>query len=107
MARDERFELGDLTFVWNTSKNRKNVEMHGITFDEAATSWLDPLAVEAFDDEHSSSEDRWFRIGTTLRGALVVTWWTARTGRGKDLIRIIGARRATRRERRIHEEQEF
>ena len=65
MARDAIFELGDLTFVWDPEKHRTNVEKHGITFEEAATTWLDPLAIETFDEDCPSNEDRWFRIGSS------------------------------------------
>ena len=106
MARDAIFELGDdLTFVWDPEKHRTNVEKHGITFEEAATTWLDPRAIETFDDDCPSGEDRWFRIGSSLRDAILVTWSTIRTRRGEEMIRIIGARRATPRERRLYEKE--
>ena len=105
MARDAIFELGDLTFVWDPEKHRTNVEKHGITFEEAATTWLDLRAIETFDEDCPSGEDRWFRIGSSLRDAILVTWSTIRTRRGEEMIRIIGARRATPRERRLYEEE--
>jgi uncharacterized DUF497 family protein len=96
------FSLGDLEFTWDAAKNHSNTKKHGVTFEEAATIWLDDLAIEVFDEEHSSDEDRWFRLGRTLRGALVVTWWTVRSEKG-EVIRLIGARRATRAEERLYE----
>jgi uncharacterized DUF497 family protein len=105
MARDVTFRLGELTFVWDSEKHRANVEKHGVTFEEAATTWLDPLAIETFDEDSPAAEDRWFRIGSSLRDALLVTWSTVRTRRGEEVIRMIGARRATRRERRLYEEE--
>jgi uncharacterized protein len=103
MAVEESFVLGDLEFVWSQEKGRANVRKHGITFEEAATTWFDPDAVERYDEEHSDREDRWIRIGMSLRGALLVTWSSARTRKGRESIRVIGSRRASPGERRVYE----
>jgi len=100
-----RFRLGELRFTWDPAKATTNVEKHGITFEEAATTWLDPLAIETPDEVRSDGEDRWLRIGSSLREALLVVWSAERrTRKHGTLIRIIGARRATRRERTLHEQ---
>ncbi len=100
------YQLGDLKFTWDPGKHRRNVLKHGVTFEEAATTWLDPDALEKFDEAHSAHEDRWLRIGFSLRGALLVTWSVVRVREGQEAIRIIGARRATRNEWRLYEDQE-
>ena len=105
MAGQERFRFGELTFVWDANKNRANALKHRVAFEEAATTWLDPMAIERFDQEHSRQEGRWFRIGLSLRSALLVSWWTLRHERGEELIRLIGARRATRSEWRLYEKE--
>jgi uncharacterized DUF497 family protein len=74
--------------------------IHGVTFEEAATTWLDPLAIERVDSAHSQAEPRWLRIGASLRGQLLVVWSSERQARGRTVIRLIGARRATATERR-------
>jgi uncharacterized DUF497 family protein len=100
-----RFELGELRFTWDAAKYSRNVAVHGVTFEEAATTWLDPGAIERFDEEHAQEEDRWLRIGrSALRGALLVTWSAERVQGGVTSIRIIGARRATRGERNLYEQ---
>jgi hypothetical protein len=105
-ARPVRFQLGDLRFTWDAAKYSRNVANHGVTFEEAATTWLDPKAIERFDQAHSHEEDRWLRIGTSsLRGAVLVTWSAVPTRGGQELVRIIGARRATRRERILYEQE--
>jgi uncharacterized protein len=104
VASPVRFELGELTFTWDPAKAAANSDKHGIPFEEAATTWLDPVAIERVDDAHSDQEDRWIRIGASFRGALLVVWSTERQRRGRPMIRIIGARRANRRERRLHDE---
>ncbi|HVS12843.1 MAG TPA: BrnT family toxin [Thermoanaerobaculia bacterium] len=105
MATAIRFCLGHLLFAWDAEKAEANVRTHGISFEEAATTWLDPLAIERFDEEHSDSEDRWLRIGSSLRGALLVVWSTERDIPDQTVIRIIGTRRTNRRERDLYEGQ--
>jgi hypothetical protein len=100
-----KFDLGGLTFTWDPAKYDGNVRKHGITFEEAATVWLDPLAIERPDVKHSLPEDRWLRIGNSLRGSLLVVWSTERETRRRTIIRIIGARRATATERRRYEQE--
>jgi len=100
-----RFRLGHLSFAWDPAKAEANVRSHGITFEEAATTWLDPVAIERLDEEHSDAEDRWLRIGASLRGALLVVWSTEREAAGRTVIRIIGARRTNGRERTLYAQQ--
>lgn len=97
--------LGELEFTWDPAKYDANIRKHGVTFEEAATTWLDPLAIERFDEGRSGEEDRWVRIGASLRGELLVVWSSEQGTRSRTVIRIIGARRANRRERERHEEE--
>jgi hypothetical protein len=97
-----RLRLGEIAFTWDPAKSTRNVEKHGITFEEAATTWLDPNAIEWFDEAHSRDEERWLRVGSSLRGALLVVWSTERPAGGAMVIRIIGARRANRRETMLY-----
>jgi uncharacterized protein len=99
-----RLRIGRLAFTWDAAKHERNVTRHGIAFEEAATTWLDPFAIERVDEEHSDDEDRWLRLGLSLRGALLVVWSTERRAGGELVIRIIGARRATRKETKLYEE---
>jgi len=101
-----RFRLGDLPFSWDPAKAEANLRMHGITFEEAATTWLDPFALERFDEQHADAEDRWLRIGSSLRGALLVVWSTERDAGHPTVIRIIGARRTNRKERDLYAKQD-
>jgi uncharacterized protein len=100
-----RLRLGDLLFEWDPAKAGANVQKHGITFEEATTTWLDALAIENLDEEHSDVEDRWLRIGSSSRGTLLVVWSTERRSAKHTTIRIIGARRVNRRERKLYDEQ--
>ena len=86
-------------FEWEQSKARQNVKKHGMSFERAASVFLDPNALSEFDSEHSQAEDRWLTLGLDRTGLLLVVchayWEEAST---KARIRIISARRATKQE---------
>jgi uncharacterized DUF497 family protein len=85
---------------WDRRKASENAVKHGVSFDEAATVFDDPLAMTGSDPDHSIDEDRFVTFGMSSRGRLVAVAHTDRD----DTIRIISARRATPGERRIYEE---
>jgi hypothetical protein len=87
-------------FEWDRSKAAGNVRKHGVTFDEAATVFLDELAVSGSDPDHSVSESRYITFGMSSLGRLLAVSHTYRPGG----IRIISARRVVRAERKIYEE---
>jgi uncharacterized DUF497 family protein len=91
-----------MNFEWNAEKATANLRKHGVSFDEAAGTLADPLAVTYDDPDHSTEEQRYITVGISLSGRLVVV---AHTDRGKN-IRIISARCATPRERRKYEEED-
>lgn len=90
-----------LRFTWDPAKAAANLRKHGISFMEASTAFADPLSITIPDPDHSVSEERLVLIGLSHREHLVVV---AHVQRG-DLIRIINARPATRRERKTYEEE--
>lgn len=53
-----------LEFEWDPEKAEQVARDHGVTFDEARTIFLDPLAATIYDEDHSDDEDRWVTIGT-------------------------------------------
>ena len=89
-----------MVYEWNAEKAKVSIQKHGVSFDEAATVFLDPLALTFPDPYHSGAEEREITIGYTARHRVV---FVSHCQRG-DRIRIISARRATRRERRQYEE---
>ncbi len=90
-----------LGFQWDEDKATGNVRKHRVTFNEASTVFADPLAVIFDDEEHSADETREIIIGhSVLKRLLLVSF----TERGEDVVRIISARKATKRERRHYEE---
>ena len=87
-------------FEWDPSKARKNIEVHGISFDEASTTFSDTLSLTIYDPLHSMQEDRFILIGNSCKNRLLVIVHTER----RDKIRIISARKATKNERKQYEE---
>lgn len=49
-----------LDILWDDAKAQSNLAKHGVTFAQAATVMLDPLALTVFDTVHSETEERWF-----------------------------------------------
>jgi hypothetical protein len=84
---------------WHWRKAEDNVKRHGVSFEEAATVFGDPLAEIEPDFAHSIDEDRFLAFGTSEQGRLLVVVFTERG----DAIRIISAREMTPRERRDYE----
>ena len=82
-----------LLFEWDPEKAKKNEQIHGITFDEASTIFSDHLSLIIYDPLHSEAEDRFIIIGKSYKNRLLVI---AHVDRG-DRIRIISARKATKR----------
>ena len=89
-------------FEWDPAKAASNVRKHGVSFDEAGSVFLDPLAVSGSDPDHSHDESRHVTFGVSSLGRLLAVSHTYRPG----AIRIISARRVTRAERKIYEEGE-
>jgi uncharacterized DUF497 family protein len=90
-----------LQFTWDPKKAAANLRKHRVGFSEAATAFADPLSITIPDPDHSVGEERFILIGQSDRRRLVVV---AHVERG-ELIRIVSARLATRRERKIYEEE--
>ena len=89
-----------MTYEWDPDKAEENAKKHRVRFEEAATVFLDPRALTFWDPDHSEEEDREITIGRSARRRVLFVAHTAREGG----VRIINARRATRRERRQYEE---
>lgn len=86
-----------MRFEWDEKKERQNIEKHGIDFTVASYVFADKARIEYFDTLHSDEEDRYIVIGK-VRDVLYVVY----TERG-DRTRIISARRATKKERRLYD----
>ena len=89
-----------LRFTWDQSKRKANQKKHGISFEEAQTVFFDENAIEFFDPDHSQSEDRFLLLGlsSSLRTLVVSHCYRKR----ESLIRIISARKATKKEQKVY-----
>ena len=89
-----------MRFAWDQKKGSNNLAKHGISFEEAATAFGDPLSNTFPDPDHSMEEQRFIILGQSEQGRIIVV---AHSDDG-EVVRIISAREATRGERRSYEE---
>ncbi len=88
-------------FQWDLQKSKQNLAKHGVSFEEARSVFMDPMAATIADPlSPDPSEERFIAMGFSARQRLIVV---VHCERG-DTIRIISARQATRRERKHYEE---
>ena len=85
---------------WDPKKARANLRKHRVSFEEAATAMSDPMAATGTDPDHSITEDRYITFGVSERGRLLVVAHTEED----ETIRIINARLASKKERKIYED---
>ena len=85
-----------IKFEWDSAKASANLKKHRVSFEEAQSAFYDEFAVQFFDDNHSSDEERFLLLGMSTGARLLLVCHCEReTG---DTIRIISARKATKRE---------
>ncbi len=89
-----------LQFEWDPQKAAHNKQKHGVTFEEAATVFADPLSATFNDPDHSNDEERFVIIGVSQQQRLLMVSHTERENR----IRIISSRELTAPERKQYEE---
>ena len=85
-----------LKFEWDPPKATANLRKHQVSFEEAKSVFYDEFAVQFFDEDHSSEEDRFLMLGMSSGAKLLIVCH----GELEDgeVIRIISARKATKRE---------
>jgi hypothetical protein len=92
-------------FEWDIKKAKANLRKHRVSFERAATIFLDPNLLSIPDQEHSDLEDRWITIGMDESGSLLVlSHKFENVSRTLSKIRVISARKATRKETKQYEE---
>lgn len=90
-------------FSWDPRKAIVNFDKHRVSFEEAATIFADPEGLDWEDLGHSTQEARYKRVGASIDGNILIAVYTLRrTADGKETIRIISARRASRKERKTY-----
>lgn len=85
-----------IRFEWDPAKAKTNVRKHGVSFEEAQSIFYDEFAVQFFDDGHSVEEERFLMLGMSSGARLLIVCHCEREA--GNVIRIISARRATKRE---------
>ena len=115
--------IGNRDFVWDEAKNRHNLEVHHVDFETAMFVFNDDNRIEIYDESHSEDEDRWDTIGRPVetppdsmesmkgmapkltlgkvRGLLFVVY-TDRIIMGKEMVRLISARKASKFEEMLY-----
>jgi uncharacterized protein len=86
-------------FEWNAHKAATNRRKHGVSFEEATTVFADPDALDGADLTHSVAEARFLRLGRSSANRRLMVAYTIRRTSDGEAIRIISARRASRKER--------
>lgn len=88
-----------MQFEWDPAKAVRNEANHGVSFNEAATVFGDPLSLVFDDPDHSFDERRSLIVGQSDQHRILIVSYTERG----DAVRIISARETTRRERETYE----
>lgn len=92
--------MDEIEFSWDARKARQNLQKHKASFEEAATVFYDENAIEFYDTGHSINEDRFLMLGLSGRLRIMVVSYCLRK-RGSE-IRIISARKATKKEEQVY-----
>jgi uncharacterized DUF497 family protein len=85
-----------IKFEWDESKAAANLKKHQVSFEEAKSIFFDEFGVQFFDEDHSPDEDRFLMLGMSSEAKLLIVCHCEREQGA--FIRIISARKATKRE---------
>jgi len=91
-----------IKFEWNDLKALKNIEKHGISFEEASAVFYDDFAVQFYDESHSElEEDRFLILGISNKSRMLMVCHCEK--QSGDVLRLISARKATKNERKFYQ----
>jgi len=91
-----------IRFEWNSAKAASNLRKHGVSFDEAKSVFYDDFAVQFYDTDNSNpGEDRFLMLGLSSESRILIVCHCERDD--GNTIRVISARKATRKERKFYE----
>jgi len=93
-----------MQFEWNKEKNELNIKKHHISFEEAKEVFLDPLHISKLDHRFNYFEERWITLGATTESKILVVANMFFDDKGREIIRIISARKANQKERIFYEQ---
>jgi hypothetical protein len=95
--------MPELRFEWDPAKAVDNASRHGVTFEEAQTIFADEFGILLDDPDHSGDEDRFVLLGLSTRLRTLVVAHCYR--KSDEVVRIITARKATRKERDLYNQR--
>lgn len=97
--------MNSIQFQWDATKSHTNEQKHDVSFEEAQTVFADEAGLLIHDPDHSHQEDRFVLLGlsSSLRALVVCHCYPE----GDDVIRIISARKANRREHKLYMERRY
>ena len=90
-----------IKFDWDPAKAKRNLKSHGVSFEEAKSAFYDDFARQFYDEMHSEEEDRFLLLGMSNKSRILLICHCELDS--KDVIRIISARKATTKERKLYE----
>ncbi len=93
--------MREIRFAWDEGKDRLNKKRHGVSFEEARTVFYDENAIEFPDPDHSQDEDRFLMLGVSRRLRVLMVCHCFRED--DSIIRMISARKATKKEMGYYE----
>jgi len=89
-----------LIFEWDDTKDENNQTKHGVAYEEVQTVFFDERALQLDDPDHSIDEERFLLLGFSQRLKVLVVCHCYRSD--ESIIRIISARRATKKEQKVY-----
>ena len=89
-----------IKFEWNSVKAATNKRKHGVSFEKAQSVFYDEYAIQFFDSDNSDNEDRFLLLGSSIQSRVLLICHCERES--GDVIRIISARKATAKERKLY-----
>jgi uncharacterized DUF497 family protein len=92
-----------MRFEWDADKNLRNLRKHAVRFETAVLVFDDPCALTQR-EESTDEEERWITVGSVSPGTVLFVVHTLREKSEEEVIRIISARTAESRERKMYEE---
>jgi uncharacterized DUF497 family protein len=93
-----------VTFEWDSEKAASNLVKHGVSFELAREVWNDPFHV-ILPDRIEGREQRWHAVGLVGPVVVLVVVHSYPSAGNEDQIRIISARKATKQERHLYEQE--
>jgi len=92
-----------MLFEWGRKKNISNIKKHGASFELAASVFDDPFHLSVLDHK-THHEERWVTVGHCITEKILVVVHTYKEVANQEIIRIISARSATKKEKKQYEE---